>query len=357
MIPFLTVRHAGGSYPVWLDRGLLDQTGRIVEPRGSVFIITSPTLRQRFGERVAASFEKTAAIIELEEGEANKTLATAESLLTRLLGEGAHRDAMVIAVGGGMIGDTAGFAASILLRGVDLVQVPTTLLAQVDSSIGGKVGVNHAKGKNLIGGFHQPRAVITDPDALDSLPQREFLSGLFEALKGGVVGDSALFERIETDPAALLQRDAKLVDEVVRRKISVKAKVVSDDEREGGLRRILNYGHTIGHAIETAASYEGITHGEAVGWGMIGANAVARRRGILREEEAGRIERTIRTLQSGGLPPLDRSQVLAAARHDKKNRRETRVMVLPRAIGECEIVEDVTEAELAFGIDAALADQ
>jgi 3-dehydroquinate synthase len=256
MTPFVTVRHAAGSYPVWVDRGLLDHVGRLVEPRGSVFIVTSRTLRQRFGERVAASFEPPSVIIEIEEGEVNKTLATAELLLTRLLDKGARRDAMVIAVGGGMIGDTAGFAASILLRGVDLVQVPTTLLAQVDSSIGGKVGVNHTNGKNLIGSFHQPRAVITDPDALDSLPPREFLSGVFEALKGGIVGDAALFDRIESNGTALLRRDTALVDEVVRRKISVKARVVSDDEREGGLRRILNYGHTIGHAIDTAASYE-----------------------------------------------------------------------------------------------------
>jgi 3-dehydroquinate synthase len=357
MTPFVTVRHAAGSYPIWLDRGLLDQVGRIVEPRASVFIVTSRALRERFGERVAASFATTPAIVELEEGEANKNLTNAGQLLTQLLDAGARRDAMVIAVGGGMIGDTAGFAASILLRGVDLVQVPTTLLAQVDSSLGGKVGVNHTRGKNLIGSFHQPRAVITDPDALASLPHREFLSGVFEALKGGVVGDAVLFERIESDPAALLRREAALVDEVIRRKVSVKAEVVSADEREGGLRRILNYGHTIGHAIESAASYEGITHGEAVAWGMIGANAVARRRGILSGDDAGRIERAIRNLQPGTLPPLDRDQVLAAAGHDKKNRREARVMVLPRKISVCEIVEDVTEKELSIAVDEVLASQ
>src|SRR5438874_8953052 len=195
--PFITVKQASAAYPVFVGRGLLDHVGNLVRPKGRVFVITSHALRERFGHRVAASFEPRAEIISVEEGEAQKTLATANAIVTQLLDRGAKRDSMAVVVGGGMIGDTAGFAASIFLRGIDLVHVPTTLLAQVDSSIGGKVAVNHARGKNLIGSFFPPRAVVADTSVLDTLPAREILSGMYEALKGGVIGDPSLFEMLE----------------------------------------------------------------------------------------------------------------------------------------------------------------
>jgi 3-dehydroquinate synthase len=245
-----------------------------------------------------------------------------------------------------MIGDTAGFAASIFLRGIDLVHVPTTLLAQVDSSIGGKLAVNHPKGKNLIGSFYPPRAVIADTAVLETLPPHERLSGMYEALKGGIIGDPSLFELFEGDTFDL--------DELVRKAIRVKAEIVSADEKEADLRRLLNYGHTIAHGIEAALQYEGITHGEAVAWGMIGANAIAVRRGLLSKEEASRIERAILKSNPQVPPPLDRAEVLAATEHDKKNTGSARVMVFPRRIGECVVVSDVTEDEIAYGIDAAL---
>ena len=345
MTPFLLVDQASASYPVYVGRDLIDRAGSLVQPRGRVFVITSAALRDRFGERVAASFPR-ADVIEMEEGEARKTLDTAAAIVTELLERGARRDSMAVVVGGGMIGDTAGFAASIFLRGIDLVHVPTTLLAQVDSSIGGKVAVNHPKGKNLIGSFHPPRAVIADTATLDTLPPRERLSGMYEALKGGVIGDPSLFEMFE--------RNAIEIDEMVRKAIRVKAAIVSADERESDLRRLLNYGHTIGHGIEAAMQYEGITHGEAVAWGMIGANAVAVRRGLLPREEASRIERVIRSYEPSPLPELDGHAVLAATEHDKKNTGSARVMVLPRRVGECVVVSDVTEEEIAFGIDAVL---
>jgi 3-dehydroquinate synthase len=241
-----------------------------------------------------------------------------------------------------MIGDTAGFAASIFLRGIDLVHVPTTLLAQVDSSIGGKLAVNHPKGKNLIGSFYPPRAVIADTAVLDTLPPRERLSGMYEALKGGVIADPSLFE--------LFEESSFDIDEMVRKAIRVKAEIVSADEKEADLRRLLNYGHTIAHGIEAALHYEGITHGEAVAWGMIGANAIAVRRGLLSREEAARIERTILAHNPSKLPPLDRQEVLAATEHDKKNTGTARVMVFPKRIGECVVVNDVTEQEIAYGI-------
>lgn len=347
MDPFLTITQASASYPVYVGRDLLARTGEFVRAKGRVFIITSSALRERFGVPVATSFASGAEIVTIEEGESRKTLETANDVITALLERGARRDAMAVVVGGGMIGDTAGFAASIFLRGIDLVHVPTTLLAQVDSSIGGKLAVNHPKGKNLIGSFYPPRAVISDTAVLDTLPHHERLSGLYEALKGGVIADPRLFEMFEeADPE---------IEEIVRRAIRVKAEIVSADEKEADLRRLLNYGHTIAHGIEAALDYRGMTHGEAVAWGMIGANQIAVRRGLLNRDEAQRIERTILAWKPAPLPTLDRAAVLAATEHDKKNTGTSRVMVFPKRIGECVVVSDVTEAEVAYGIDAVLS--
>jgi len=344
MTPFLLVEQASATYPVYVGRDLLDQVGSLVRARGRVFVITSPALRERFGDRVAASFAPRAEVIAVEEGEGRKTLATAEAIITALLERGAKRDSLAVVVGGGMLGDTAGFAASIFLRGIDLVHVPTTLLAQVDSSLGGKVAVNHPKGKNLIGSFYPPVAVVSDTAVLASLPERETLSGLFEALKAGVIGDPELF--------AIFEEQRLDVDEIVRRAIRVKAEIVSADEKESDLRRLLNYGHTIAHGIEAAMHYEGITHGEAVAWGMIAANEIAVRRGILPEAERTRIDAAIRAHRPAPLPRLDREEVLAATEHDKKNTGQTRIMVFPRAIGRCEVVSGIEDADLRVGIDA-----
>jgi 3-dehydroquinate synthase len=341
MDPFITITQSSASYPVFVGRGLLHRVGELVRARGRVFVITSASLRERFGEIVPG-----AETLLIREGEKYKTLETANDVVTQLLERGAKRDAMAVVVGGGMIGDTAGFAASIFLRGIDLVHVPTTLLAQVDSSIGGKLAVNHPKGKNLIGSFYPPRAVIADTAVLDTLPPHERLSGLYEALKGGIIGDPSLFEMFEAGSFDL--------DEMVRKAIRVKAEIVSADEKEADLRRLLNYGHTIGHGIEAALQYEGITHGEAVAWGMIGANAIAVRRGLLSPDEASRMERVILSYNPAVPPPLDHSEVLAATEHDKKNTGSARVMVFPRRVGECVVVSDVTEDEIAYGIEAAL---
>ena len=345
MTPFITIHQSSASYPVFVGRGLIGQVGSLVRARGRVFVITSNALREKFGETVANSFA-AADVITIEEGEANKTLDTANAIVTALLDLGAKRDSTAVVVGGGMIGDTAGFAASIFLRGIDLVHVPTTLLAQVDSSLGGKLAVNHPKGKNLIGSFFPPRAVISDTGILDTLPPRERLSGMYEALKGGVIGDPLLFELFET-------RNLD-IDEIVRKSIRVKAEIVSADEKEADLRRLLNYGHTIAHGIEAALHYEGLTHGEAVAWGMIAANAIAVRRGLLSRDEAARIERVILAYDPSPLPPLDRHEILAATEHDKKNTGSARVMVFPRRVGECVVVSDVTAEEVEYGVDAVL---
>jgi len=339
----ITIRQASAVYPVHVGRDLLDGVGSLVRAKGRVFVITSSALRDRFGERVAASF-RDAVVLTMEEGEAHKTLETANDLVTQLLDCGAKRDSLAVVVGGGVVGDTAGFAAAIFLRGIDLVHVPTTLLAQVDSSLGGKVAVNHPKGKNLIGAFHPPRAVIADLSVLESLPERERLSGLFEALKGGVIGDPELFALLETAP------DFD-VEQVVLRAIRVKADIVSADEKEADLRRLLNYGHTIGHGIEAALRYEQLTHGEAVAWGMIAANALAERRGLLDAATRRRIDDAIRAWRPTPLPPLSAEDVLSATEHDKKNTGSARIMVLPGQIGRCAVTE-VTEEEIRFGISS-----
>ena len=341
MKPFLTIHDT----PVYVGRDLIGRVGSLVQPRGRVFVITSEALREQFGVPVAGSFAE-AEVITMAEGESNKTLENAADVISRLLDRGAKRDSMAVVVGGGMIGDTAGFAASVFLRGIDLVHVPTTLLAQVDSSIGGKTGVNHPRGKNLIGSFHPPLAIVTDLAVLDTLPPRERLSGLYEALKGGVIADPSLFDLFEAGELD--------VDAIVRKAIRVKADIVTADEREADLRRLLNYGHTIAHGIEAALHYEGITHGEAVAWGMIGANRIAVARGLLAPSEALRIERVILTYEPSPLPPLDPDEILAATEHDKKNTGTKRVMVFPKRVGECVVVSDVTADELKSGIAAVL---
>src|ERR1700759_1733154 len=202
MQPFLTIRQASATYPVYVGRNLLDDIRSLISARGRIFVITSTVLRDRFGEQIAATLD--ADIIAIEEGEAHKTLETANDVITQLLERGAKRDSMAVVGGGGMVGDTAGFAASIFLRGIALVHVPTTLLAQVDSSLGGKIAVHHSSGKNLIGSFFPARAVFSDTALFGTLPQRELLSGIFEPLKGGVIADPALFELFETRRTSLL---------------------------------------------------------------------------------------------------------------------------------------------------------
>jgi len=252
------------------------------------------------------------------------------------------RQSTVIAFGGGVVGDVAGFVASIYMRGIAVVQIPTTLLAQVDSSIGGKTGVNHRVAKNLIGTFHQPRLVLSDPLILQTLPEREYASGLYEALKYGVIGDPALFEEFERNTSMLKKRDPEAVERLVARCAAIKAEVVMSDEKESDLRRVLNFGHTVGHALEAAARYQRIKHGEAVGYGMVAAARIGRALEKINDREVRRIENAIASI--GRLPALDgvsSKDVLGALHHDKKVRNGAIHFVLPRAIGNVEITPEV----------------
>jgi 3-dehydroquinate synthase len=246
-----------------------------------------------------------------------------------------------------MVGDVAGFAAATYMRGVMWVQVPTTLLAMVDSSVGGKVGVNHARAKNLIGAFHQPKAVVSDPTFLDTLPLRQLRSGAYEVLKCGVIADRTLFDGLRSAPAGLVGWRGIDVENAVASACRIKAEIVEKDEREDGLRRVLNLGHTLGHALEAATAYRRFTHGEAVGWGLVGAAWIAKERGLIAEPECDGIASAVDHLgprpRVSDLPP---SRILAALRQDKKARDGKLSFVLPTSIGEVVIQPDIRPAEI-----------
>jgi len=285
-------------------------------------------------------------VLFLPAGERFKRLGEVERLATEMAAAGADRSSLLIAFGGGIVGDLGGFLAAIYMRGIDYAQIPTTLLAQVDSSVGGKTGVNLMVGKNLVGSFHHPRAVFADIDVLQTLPKRELRAGLFESVKAGIIRDAALFRFMEQNAGAILQREPAALERVIAASIRMKAGVVAIDERESGLRMILNFGHTLGHAIEAATGYRKLLHGEAIAWGMLAALQIASARGTVNAEQARRMEATI--LAYGPLPPFRSTvdKLLDAAGRDKKNRAGTRRFVLPQGIGNAMVVEDVTDEEM-----------
>jgi 3-dehydroquinate synthase len=287
----------------------------------------------------------------IPDGERAKTLATVSRIYDALLRAQADRSTAIVAVGGGVVGDVAGFAAATFMRGVPIVHVPTTLLAQVDSAVGGKVGVNHPLGKNLIGAFHQPRAVVVDPSLLGTLARREFRSGLYEVIKYGMIASPGLFDRLAHGVDALFDRDPSVLVPVIAECCAIKAGVVQRDEREQGERRTLNFGHTIGHALEAITGYRVFRHGEAVAYGMLGAAALAVRRGVLAPDVGDALANLV--AQLGPLPPvgdLSATAAVEAIRRDKKVVRGALHFVMPVAIGRTEIVNDVTEREILAAV-------
>ncbi len=345
-------------YEALIESGLLKRAGEHlygvlgVAPASSpanlprLFVVTAAPVRRRWGKKLLASLSAAgfaASIVEMPDGERHKRLATVEALAEKLTRLRADRSAVILAFGGGVVGDVAGLLASLYMRGVDLVQIPTTMLAQVDASIGGKTGVNLQTGKNLLGTFHQPGAVLIDPAVLATLPEREFRAGLYESLKCGVIGRPQLFRALEKTDVKSLRRDAAALEWLIGESVKLKAEVVSSDEREGGLRRVLNFGHTIAHALETATAYKKYLHGEAVGWGMIAAANIAAAVDRVDRGTAGRIREAV--LRLGPLPPVDsRGQdIVRLLQGDKKTRNGVVHFVLPRAIGSVEIVNDVPE--------------
>jgi 3-dehydroquinate synthase len=351
-VPSIQLKTPTASYEITIGSGLIKTLPRRLARLKSgkpfrTFLVTSPEIWALWGKQVGAAFGKEQpTVLFLPAGEKHKRLRTVESLLEQLAAAGADRDALLVAFGGGVVGDVTGFLAAIYMRGVSYVQVPTTLLAQVDSSIGGKTGANLAAGKNLVGSFHHPLAVLADTDLLKTLPPAELRAGLQESIKAGIIRDPKLFRYLENNAEAVLKGDAKALTHVVAASVRVKADVVANDERESGLRMILNYGHTLGHAIEAATGYKQLLHGEAVGWGSIAATHLGLMRGLISQADADRMIQLI--LRYGPLTPakVRAAKLVDLTANDKKNRSGTLNYVLPAAIGKAVVVRDVTRDEL-----------
>ena len=320
-----------------------------------VFVLTSPSIWALWNESFCASFREQPVALFLPPGEKYKTMASVERLTREMMRAGADRGSLLIAFGGGIVGDVGGFVAAVFMRGIPYVQVPTTFLSQVDSSVGGKTGVNLPEGKNMVGCFHQPRAVFADIGVLGTLPERELKAGLMESVKAGIIRDRSLVRFMEENVGAIVGRDAKALEKVIAASIRMKAGVVTQDERDTGLRMILNLGHTVGHAIEQATAYKVLLHGEAVGWGMVAALHLARQRGTISSAQFDRLEKLV--FLYGPLPALKvrPAKVVAATGADKKNVGGVRRFVLPLGIGDAGVVEDVTPAELEAAVKYMLA--
>ena len=336
------------SYPVWLGRGLLEDSERWREAlRGRhVLVISNRTVAPLYMDRVTQGLHGLqASAYLLDDGETHKSFANVSHALDALAALGAMRDACIIALGGGVVGDLAGFTAACWMRGIDFIQMPTTLLAMVDSSVGGKTGVNLPAGKNLVGAFHQPRAVVADIATLDTLPDREYRAGLAEIIKGAAIGDAPFFEWLEKHAQALAARDEATLMHAIATKVRYKAGVVARDETEQGERALLNLGHTFGHALETAGRYTTLLHGEAVAVGMVMAAKLSERLTMSSQADTERLEQLLKAV---GLPAAlpdgsDPDKLLALMRLDKKNIAGTLRLILWRGIGRAEIVTGVDE--------------
>ena len=344
------VSTAGGRYEIAIGPGLLDcldDTLRPLDPT-SIAIVSDPTVAQLYGERALKAAQRVARIQSfiLPATEHDKSLQMVSRIVDHLVDMAADRRTVLVALGGGVIGDIAGFAAAVYMRGIRVVQVPTTLLSQVDSSVGGKTGVNHQSGKNLIGAFHQPAAVVTDTATLRSLPARELAAGLAEILKHGLIADAEYFDATAAEMPALLARDDAALARAIARSCEIKAGVVGRDERESGERALLNFGHTFGHAIEALTGFGTWLHGEAVGCGMCLATDLSRRLGLLSEADAARISTVI---ANAGLPTriagLSADAAVRAMRGDKKAEGGAIRFILLDRIGHA-VQRTVPEAQL-----------
>jgi 3-dehydroquinate synthase len=345
------VRSASARYDVLYAVGLVGSLSALLRSLGEntgIFVLSSPRVWRYWQKKIMRGIgaRNVRATVLFDDREAKKNIATVEQVCRQLVRSGADRRALLVALGGGVVGDVSGYVAASYLRGVRLVHVPTTLVAQVDSAIGGKTGVNLPEGKNLVGAFYSPQLVVADPETLSTLPDREFCSGIYEVVKYGAIGDTRLFSYLEKNIERLRERDRQALDFVIPQCIRAKALVVGRDEREAGLREILNFGHTFAHAFETATAYRRYLHGEAVGWGMIAAARLAAVTGRLDPLEARRIEELV--WRVGRLPPLPPSTSIGGAARlieimaaDKKTRGGKLRFVLPCAIGKVETVSGI----------------
>jgi 3-dehydroquinate synthase len=352
------------NYFVEIGTGLLAQIGARLDAllngglsagKQKVFVVTSPEIWRLWGSHLTTGLPSAPVVLSVPAGEQHKRLSTIERLLEELAEAGADRDSILIAFGGGVVGDMTGYLAATYMRGVRYVQVPTTLLAQVDSSVGGKTGVNLAAGKNLAGAFYHPLAVYADIDTLETLPAAELRAGLQESVKAGIIRDRSLFDFMDSQSEAVLAGNKIALAKVVADSVQMKADVVHADEREGGLRMILNLGHTLGHAIEAATGYKALLHGEAVAWGMTVAIDIALGRGLVTAADAARMNEVIRRYGPLHSFEANAGELVALTSKDKKNRSGARSYVLPVGIGDSVVVKDVSEAELLAATKRMLA--
>ena len=350
----IDVRTASARYPIEIAAGATGTLADLLDECGAParrFIVSTAPVWERHGETVSTVTGEEPIL--LPDGERYKSIATVMRIYEALIRASADRASCLVAFGGGVVGDVTGFAAATYLRGVPVVQVPTTLLAQVDSAIGGKTGVNHPLGKNLIGAYHQPKAVLIDPLLLSTLPRREFRAGLYEVIKYGIIASRTLFDRIAQELPKLFARETDALIPIIAESCRIKADVVGGDERESGPRRALNFGHTAGHALEAVTKYRRFRHGEAVAYGMLAAAELAVRRKALSTVERDELATLI--TQMGPLPPiadLPASELIQSMGRDKKVVAGRLHFVLPTSIGSTAVVTDVTTEELSAALIA-----
>jgi 3-dehydroquinate synthase len=345
----IQVRSAHGSYPVQIGSNLLRGIGNDPLLAGrACFVVTSPRILGLHGQELLRGFPaaRKPTVLLVPDGEIHKRLRTIERLASELAQAGAHRDSLLLAFGGGVVGDITGFLAAIYQRGIDFVQIPTTVLAQVDASVGGKTGVNLPEGKNLLGSFHSPRAVFADITTLQTLSDREFRAGLFECIKCGIIRSPKLFRLLERNRDAVLARHPVLLESIVRASVTVKAQIVQRDEHEASERMLLNFGHTFGHALESALHYKTLLHGEAVAWGMLAALHLSVTLGRLAQQDADRAAGLIGAY--GPLPrfTLDEASTVAAAARDKKHTQSAQRYVLASAIGDALVAQGIPARDI-----------
>jgi 3-dehydroquinate synthase len=346
-MPTFVVETPRERYPVDVSRGALAALPQHIPAKaGKLFVVTTRDVWDLHGNRLKAALgSKSFDVLYFPGGEDRKRMASVEELAEQMVQAGADRTSIVIAFGGGIVGDLGGFLAAIFMRGVSLIQVPTTLLAQVDAGVGGKTGANLVGGKNLIGSFHQPLAVLIDPDVLTTLPEREYRAGLYEVLKCGIIRSPKLFERMSADAAKVLAMEPAIVEEIIAESVRIKAEVVSADEKEGGLRRILNYGHTIGHALEAETQYKRLLHGEAVAFGMRAVGHLGKLVGTCSAADAKTMNEAIDAY--GKIPSLDGVTVDALVGRlgsDKKTIQGRVHFVLAESIGSVVVRSDIDES-------------
>ena len=358
-MPVFEVSTPQSTYPALVERGSIEcLTKYLPAKHGSIFVVSTRDVWDLYGNRVRAALgQRSVQPVFFIGGEDNKRLSHIERMADQMVEYGADRSSLVIALGGGIVTDMGGFLAAIFMRGIPVIQIPTTLLAQVDAAVGGKTGVNLSQGKNLIGSFHQPLAVLIDPSVLVSLPRREYHAGLYEIIKSGVIRSEPLFRIFAERHDDILAQKPEVVDHIVAESVRIKAEVVSADERESGLRRILNFGHTFGHALEAETGYTKFLHGEAVSWGMRAATHLAAGLKMLPDSDSSAI---INVLDRYGPIPdcrgIGRSELQVRMLKDKKTIQSRVHFVLPVRIGEVEVRSDVPLAAVHEAIDHALAD-